>query len=54
LNVLDRSIASKTPSADLLDAILVDTEDLEEDATEDTILPIRKKVSEYLKEKRIP
>ena len=36
------------------DAILVDTEDSEEDATEDTILPIRKQVSEYLKEKRIP
>ena len=54
LNVSDRSIASETPSADPWDAILVDTEDSEEDATEDTILPIRKQVSEYLKEKRIP
>ena len=49
LNVSDRSIASETPSADPWDAILVDTEDSEED----TILPIRKQVSEYLKEKRI-
>ena len=54
LNVSDRSIASETPSADPWDAILVATEDSEEDATEDTILPIRKQVSEYLKEKRIP
>ena len=54
LNVSDRSIASETLSADPWDAILVDTEDSEEDATEDTILPIRKQVSEYLKEKRIP
>jgi hypothetical protein len=54
LNVSDRSIASETPSADPWDAILVDTEDSEEDATEDTILPIRKQVSKYLKEKRIP
>ena len=54
MNVSDRSIASETPSADPWDAILVDTEDSEEDATEDTILPIRKQVSKYLKEKRIP
>jgi hypothetical protein len=54
LNVSDRSIASETPSANPWDAIVVDTEDSEEDATEDTILPIRKQVSEYLKEKRIP
>ena len=54
MNVSDRSIDPKTPSADPWDAILVDIEDLEEDATEDTVLPIRKQVSEYLKEKRIP
>jgi hypothetical protein len=46
LNVSDRSIASETPLADPCDAIVVDTEDSEEDATEDTILPIRKQVSE--------
>ena len=41
LNVSDRSIAPETPSADPWDAILVDTEDSEENATEDTILTIR-------------
>lgn len=34
LNVSDRSIASETPSADPWDAIVVDTEDSEKDATE--------------------
>ena len=34
LNISDRSIASETPSADPWDAIVVDTEDSEKDATE--------------------
>ena len=49
----DGSAETQTRSADPWDAVLVDTESSEEESCENTILPVRKQVSEYLKEKRV-
>ena len=49
----DGGAETQTRSADPWDAVLVDTESSEEEACENTILPVRKQVSEYLKEKRV-
>ena len=46
--------ATSTEAVDPWDAVLIDTEDSEEDTSDESILPVRKQVNEYLKEKRLP
>ena len=53
-SIEEQEPATATETVDPLDAVLIDTEDSEEDASEDSILPVRKQVTEYIKEKRLP
>ena len=53
-SIEEQAPATETETVDPWDAVLIDTEDSEEDASEDSILPERKQVTEYIKEKRLP
>ena len=53
-SIEEQTPATATETVDPWDADLIDTEDSEEDASEDSILPERKQVTEYIKEKRLP
>ena len=53
-SIEEQAPAPATESVDPWDAVRIDTEGSEEDASEDSILPVRKQVTEYIKEKRLP
>ena len=50
-SIEEQAPATATEKVDPWDAVLIDSEDSEEDASDDSILPVRKQVTEYIKEK---
>ena len=49
-SIEEQAPATATETVDPWDAVLIDTEDSEEDASEKSILPVRKQVTEYIKD----